>query len=391
MFPALGEIVGYNIEVLSLGEDCYAKIVEVSQSLNAAQNEFRFDLPPERLKPLSPQSQPNNSIENLVSLPGEFWGIATYFNPTGFLKMLDNAEFFSERIRRQGLKLVVVELAFGDDAYEVPDKMADHVIRLRSTTVLWQKERLLNIALQELPERCDKVAWLDADVLFGNCAWVEQTSKLLQHYVVVQPYEVGCWLSSGVRIPLSSSEVRHDQVEFRTAGIAFDQITNPIALPVDYQMLLRGHTGFAWAARRSVLARHGFYDRHILGSGDRIMSWAMYGFHEFPEVQKIYRTFYSQAQVVDALDWSRRFFADVRGSVFFTEGPLFHLWHGSMRNRRYRERQSILRDANFDPQIDISLDSNCCWRWSSNKPELHQRICEYFDQRSEGPRKASRA
>lgn len=335
--------------------------------------------------------QTNNSIQNPVSLPGEFWGIATYFNPAGFSTILDNVKLFSEGIRRQGLKLVVVELAFGEDAYEVTDKTADHIIRLRSTTALWQKERLLNIALQELPERCDKVAWLDADVLFGNSAWVEQTSRLLQGYVVVQPYDVALGLPPQVRIPPSGSQVREDQVEFRKIGIAFDQITNLGGLPADDKMRMRGHTGFAWAARRSVLARHGFYDRHILGSGDRIMSWAMYGFHELPEVQKLAGILYSQAQVVDALEWSRRFFAEVRGSVFFTNGPLFHLSHGTMRNRLYIERQSILRDADFDPRIDISLDSNRCWRWSSDKPELHQRISEYFDQRNEGPRKASRA
>ena len=341
--------------------------------------------------PLSQQSQTNNRIQNPVSLPGEFWGIATYFNPAGFSRILDNLGLFSEGARRQGLKLVVVELAFGEDAYEVPDKMADHIIRLRSTTVLWQKERLLNIALQELPERCDKVAWLDADILFDNCAWVEQTSGLLQRYVVVQPYDVALGLSPQVPVALSVSQVRHDQVEFCKMGIAFDQITNSGALPVDEKMQVRGHPGFAWAARRSVLARHGFYDRHILGSGDRIMSWAMYGFHEFLEVQKLYGTLCSQAQAVDAIEWSRRFFADVRGSVFFTNGPIFHLGHGSMLNRRYVERQSILKDANFDPRIDISLDSNRCWRWSSDKPELHQRTCEYFDQRNEGSRKTSRA
>ncbi len=366
--------VGYRLDSFEIAFRCTAA-VEEEQSVNY---------------PLSQQSQTNNSIEDPITLPGEFWGIATYFNPAGFSTILDNVELFSERIRRQGLKLVVVELAFGEDAYEVPDKMADHIIRLRSTTVLWQKERLLNIALQELPERCDKVAWLDADVLFANCAWVEQTSRLLQRYVVVQPYDLALGLSPQVRIPLSVSQVRHDQVEFCKIGIAFDQITNSGALPDD-KIRMRSHPGFAWAARRSVLARHGFYDRHILGSGDRIMSWAMYGFHEFPEVQKLYGTLYSKAQVVDALDWSRRFFADVRGSVFFTKGPLFHLWHGSRLNRRYIERQSILRDANFDPRIDISLDSNRCWRWSSDKPELHQRICEYFDQRNEGPRKTPRA
>ncbi len=40
----------YNIEVLSLGEDSNAKIAEAAQILNAVQQEFRFDMPPPRLR-----------------------------------------------------------------------------------------------------------------------------------------------------------------------------------------------------------------------------------------------------------------------------------------------------------------------------------------------------
>jgi len=42
--------VAYNIEILSVGDDSTSQIAEVSQSLNVAQDEFRFSLPPERLR-----------------------------------------------------------------------------------------------------------------------------------------------------------------------------------------------------------------------------------------------------------------------------------------------------------------------------------------------------
>src|SRR3954464_15073188 len=40
----------YNIEVLSVGDSVDPKIAEVAQKLNAVQNEFQFDLPPEWLR-----------------------------------------------------------------------------------------------------------------------------------------------------------------------------------------------------------------------------------------------------------------------------------------------------------------------------------------------------
>ena len=61
---------------------------------------------------------------------------------------------------------MIVELALGDAPSVVDDAMADQVVRLRSSTVLWHKERLINLGLARLPDRCDKVAWLDGDLLF---------------------------------------------------------------------------------------------------------------------------------------------------------------------------------------------------------------------------------
>src|SRR5258708_13711465 len=118
-------------------------------------------------------------VRRPVELPGELWGITTYFNPAAFSLKLDNLRVFSTNVRRQGLKLVLVELAFGENPHAVPGDWADRIIRVRSDSILWQKERLLNIALEQLPETCDKVAWLDADILFGNDQWVDETTRLL--------------------------------------------------------------------------------------------------------------------------------------------------------------------------------------------------------------------
>ena len=82
-----------------------------------------------------------------AELPGEMWGITVSFNPAGYQNRYNHLEVFCERVRRQGLKLLVIELAFYDQPFLVRKEIADKVIRLRSTSVLWQKERLLNIAL----------------------------------------------------------------------------------------------------------------------------------------------------------------------------------------------------------------------------------------------------
>ena len=183
-----------------------------------------------------------------AALAGELWGITTYFNPAGYLNKLEHLRLFSERVRKQGLKLLIVELAFGDAPYALEESLADRIIRLRSNSILWQKERLLNIAIEQLPGICDKVAWIDADILFENDDWVEETTQLLQEYVVVQPYDKSWSLS-----PESEKHLRCGSIpesNWRTRmnyGAAYLHVQDCA------EIMLTGDMGHGWAARRSLL------------------------------------------------------------------------------------------------------------------------------------------
>ena len=75
----------------------------------------------------------------------------------------------------------------------------------------------------------------------------------------------------------------------------------------------------------------------------------------------------------------------MRAGFYFTEGAVYHMWHGTRQNRKYEERMMLLREADFDPRLDVSLCSNGCLEWATDKPELHQKVREYFWSRDEDP------
>jgi hypothetical protein len=86
------------------------------------------------------------------------------------------------------------------------------------------------------------------------------------------------------------------------------------------------------------------------------------------------------------LTWAERFATsqgDTSGRVGVVQGQLYHLYHGSLPLRRYRERQQILRAFDLDPQTDLAHDDRGPWRWNSSKPELHAKLKEYFAARAE--------
>ena len=137
--------------------------------------------------------------------------------------------------------------------------------------------------------------------------------------------------------------------------------------------------GFGWAYRREVLARHGFYDACIVGGGDSAMTCAAFG---TPETV-IGTHAMNPAQEARYRPWASRFHRAVAGRVGCLEGDVFHLWHGRLEDRGIRPRHLGLAPFRFDPGHDIAHDDAGCWRWSSDKPDLHAYVRQYFAARRE--------
>ena len=319
-------------------------------------------------------------IKNFVpkfpeKLSGTIWGITTFFNPLQHKNKKENYDVFRSSSSKQGLKLVCVELAFGDKPFELTKDDADVLVQIRGKDVMWQKERLMNIALDYLPNDCNKIIWIDCDILFENGSWVKETAKLLESYNVVQCFSQIVRLSKGVkRIPKNfkgksgryENQVSTGMGYYHAKGGKFGK-NMPYLLP-----------GFVFAGRRRIFDKLKFFDCHIIGSGDSFMVNAFYNediisFDNIPSEE--FRLVMQQ--------WRERMYGEVKGSVYYTRGKIFHLWHGNTKNRFYQIRQNIVIRENFDPNKDIRVGKSGCWEWASNKPKLHSQINQYFYLRNE--------
>jgi hypothetical protein len=319
-----------------------------------------------RFKGASPLSA---ARKQAASLPGEIWGVTAYFNPARYPNKIAHLRLFSDNVRKQGLRLMIVEAAFADQPFDVTPDLGDIVLGVRSDAILWQKERLLNLGIKTLPEQCDKVAWLDGDILFANQSWVKQTAELLQTYVVVQPFSHAWWVSNECSsFPVGEIlRTYRDFHEGSSPGSAYLESRSASSTE------MQGHVGFAWAARRELLCKHGLYDRCGVGA-DTVIAAAMFGFAEYPLLEMVS----SPAQTVHTRQWMQSFYEDVQQSVYYTAGDIAHLWHGSRGDRQYLNFQLLFKEANFDPATDMAVDSNGCLRWSSGKTELHEKVKAYF-------------
>ncbi|MBI5509391.1 MAG: hypothetical protein HY903_11625 [Deltaproteobacteria bacterium] len=303
--------------------------------------------------------------------PAADLGIVTcYFNPGGFKSKRVNYDSFMQPIRAGGLDVITVECAFGEARFEL-EPGAD-VVQLCSPSIMFQKERLLNLALARLPERCTKVAWLDCDVLFDDPDWPGATSRALDAHCIVQPF------ATAFRLPPRQRQYTGDGAGWRSFAAVFRESPR-LFLTGNFDA--HGHTGFAWAARRDLLRAHGLYDGMVACCADHIIAHAALGdwssacFRRLAGVNNPYAT--------DIRAWCRRFYADVQGNLGVVHANLLHLWHGSMARRRYVECAKQLLGFAYDPKTDLRLGAAGTWEWASAKPELHAWVKEYFAQRNE--------
>lgn len=304
-------------------------------------------------------------------LTGELWAVTAFFNPGGGVLQKENYDRFRAGLARPGVPLLTVELAFADGPFQLGPADADRLVQLRGGDVLWQKDRLLNIGVESLPDACDRVAWLDADILFDRPGWAEETARLLETYAVVQPFLRRVRLEKGRlgadvgRLPVGMSE---GQVHF---GIAYGVAAKGPGVLSSYRK--HGSTGLAWAARRSLLRRHGLYDRLVLGGSDKAMARAM-----FVGSAGLAAGEHPPALERDLAAWCDAFHDDVRGSVGYADCTVFHLWHGSSEGRRYGGRAKGLVDNAYDPRADVTVGPRGALVWARDKPALRRWVEEYF-------------
>lgn len=309
-----------------------------------------------------------------------FWAITTYFNPSDVQTRLSNYRAFREHSRKQGLPLVAVEQVFGDRPFVLEEgRDAEIVVRKRASAVLWQKERLLNLALEALPRECRAVCWADADILFEDDDWIAQSSALLTDHVVIQPF------SAAVRLPQGALVASYPGREVGRSipkGSGEETYSSSVcAMMRRWLPRFSGSTGYVWCARRDFLDEVGFYDRCVVGGADREFAVAI--MYPPGKVPSKHVNIHDPRLRTHLRPWHERVHAAVGGRYSYRPGVIHHLWHGASASRQYVDRHSILSAHHFDPDRDIALDDGGCWKWSTANTQLIDAVRNYFESRAE--------
>jgi hypothetical protein len=311
----------------------------------------------------------------MTNINSEIWAITTYYNPIKYKNRNQNFKVFKKNLN---IPLITVELGNYSN-FELNVSDSEILIQVVSNSIMWHKEKLLNVALKHLPEYVKYVAWLDCDIIFENKEWEKMAIKKLNSHKMIQLF------SELHDLPANTYNFESYIPSNGPSGysIAFlneeDRLSKEDFNPTETPSMRRGLFGLAWAARKDVLFQLGFYDAMVVGSGDRAMACAGFGrFEDAVSVASL--TNYRREHY---LEWATQFNSLIKESISFLNGRLFHLWHGDLSNRRYLERHREFNKLNFNPYVDIVTNEFGCWEWREKDSKFQNFMKSYLTSRKE--------
>jgi len=287
--------------------------------------------------------------------------IVPYFNFIGFeTRRHLFIQFIYEIQFKKGIKIIVVEM---DGPAPLPSLKVWKHVRVPMTNYIWVKENLINFGSKLLPKNWKYLSWIDADISFLNSNWVEDTITCLQFYDLVQMFQ------SAINLGPNGECVKVD----KGFGYMHSASGTPYTKTDKYGFW---HPGYAWACtRRFWYEVGGLIDWAILGSADRHMAMAMMGLVHMSAPGGVHENYKK------LLDEFQNRCEDLK--LGYVHGTIVHHWHGSLENRKYKERWQILTENKFDPTKDIRVDSQGLIEFTSSGLRLEKEIKKYFTDRKE--------
>jgi hypothetical protein len=81
--------------------------------------------------------------------------------------------------------------------------------------------------------------------------------------------------------------------------------------------------------------------------------------------------------------WQERASRVLQKNIGYVDTTILHHWHGKKKDRQYFDRNKVMIESKFDPEIDLIRDTRGVLRFGSNNLKLRDGLRAYFRQRNE--------
>lgn len=316
--------------------------------------------------------------------------ISCFFNPQKSPYRIMAFQKFYNSIKH--LNYRIIECVIGDEKSQLPDD--PNIIKVKSDSLLWHKESLLNKLIRELPDKFKYVFWLDADVRFSNLNWMVDSANVLrnQDCNILQPFEYCCHLEKDKTVPdfdldsvkskKPSDLAKENKVwkSFCSNAKIFSLAKKDNEFYHECNYDNHGHVGFAWGAKKEILLSVPLYDKALVGGADHIIAHAAAGHIPHECITKSFKD-----DIVEVENWMRKFFSVCQGKIGYVKGSLYHTWHGDISKREYLKRiQDFTKQSKEIKEKDenglyVAKDITYVKDYFKNREAIDQTFSDDYD------------
>jgi hypothetical protein len=288
--------------------------------------------------------------------------VMVMFNACDSVRIVQNWLFVWNKLAAAGIPVFGVELLYPWQKPAVAD--AFKTLTVRSDSIMFHKEKLVERLLREVPASYTKVCYMDCDVVFHKKDWYDMVSAELDSVSVVQPFSRCYWLGPDLRTSL---------VSYPSATADLDMIRRTHASGSNK---LSGYPGFAMAMRRGV----SHFPWAIVGGGDAIFFRGVAGLAGDLGNGRM-RTLLKGGWD----EWNTTINGTSIGDI---DVAISHMWHGPLSGRQYYDRYKNFVDAVPASVADIRdlviENEDGVWSWRPEyRSALNKMMLHYFAARDD--------
>jgi len=293
--------------------------------------------------------------------------VCCYFNPCNYLSKYINFLMFYDKMYNDTLyEIYVIESYNNESKYRI-NKNCHRITSIYCEQTYWKKEQLLNLQINKIKSKYEYIGWLDCDINPTNPSWYNKLTQEVSPNSIIQ-------ICSTIK-----KHKNHFGDFYKCDSLSYAIETQSTELH-DMLHFRKGEPGYGYVYPVSFLSSDApLYDRAIAGSGDYL------NFIGFLEIDNF-----------DSFINSDRFFSDLRefkqdfikwrhttkkvNEIKSLKIELEVSYHGTPENRKYVDREHILRLAKYNPNQDLEQTTRL---YKVKNKKALVLLNDYFVQRKE--------
>jgi len=257
--------------------------------------------------------------------------ILVYFNIQCSFRIINNLLFIKHMLDLANIPYFIGEMSINGSPFLFSE--SSNIFHFQSPDNMFYKENIINLMEPLLPPIYDKLCIMDADIIFDNSDWYNLISSKLNDVNICQPFSTAYWLN------ISYDDVIQEKYSYLKKRIG-------------------GHEGFVWGFQREWFNKYKFPSGCFIGSGDTVFVKAVFEKKNFVQHQYMYQ-------------YLVKYIANLPSIISsdYLDMNIYHLYHGTIRNRQYLTKHTIfnnmltnLKISDSDEIIEYNADGIMQWR-----------------------------